>query len=68
MAWYPRSVADLGLSDSLIGVLESAQVVTVEDLLEILYQGPPTLNALPGMSSGLVEELIETLRAKSLIQ
>lgn len=65
---YPQDLSALGLSADLLQVLNAAGLKTVEDMVELLYQGPPALMALPGIRPSLVEELIESLRAKGIIQ
>jgi hypothetical protein len=68
MAWYPRPLADLGMSAKLAEVLQAGGLATVQDLMELMYQGPAALIGMAGMSPNLVEELIDLLRKKGLIQ
>jgi hypothetical protein len=65
---YPQSLSSLGLNAELLSILNGAGLQTIEDLVELLYQGPAALMALPGLRPSLLEELIETLRSKGIIQ
>jgi hypothetical protein len=67
-ALYARPLADLGLSEPLLAALGSADLPTVGDLVELMYQGPAALIEQTGLGPTLMEELIDALRAKNIIQ
>lgn len=65
---YQQKISELGLSVPLAKVLGDAGMERVEDIVNLMFEGVPALIGLRGMSPNLVEELIDVLRKKGVIE